>query len=286
MVAQYSPTVTCYERWGTAREQYDEERGVMSASVQLFCAYADRHRLISDLLSNHREWPKGSASLVPLAFGAGAEPFDDVGSADGQTISPATAIVTVSYSTKRVELVTEELEPVVEFVRKDYRDYTWDDVQEILDPFGNVVYDPETGDPVLTDGTPLTEDQAPAWQRRSLNLLRNEMFVNPPLPDQLFDFVGGCNNAPVYSGLLGKTFPAETLVYNPPVLHIKYNSLGDRQFDLSKRFNYFPWGANRFWNNTLGGYASIVKRGSLVRETPYPPVDFSQILAPQMPYSP
>lgn len=285
MANEYS-AVTCYERFGTAREEYDDERGLMSASVQLFCAYASRHALASDIISNYRAWPKGSATLVPQAYGASIEPWDDAGVSYGsgsQRIDPGTALVTIKYSTKRVELITEELEPVVEAIKDDPHLFTWDDAQSLINEFGDEVKD-DNGDVVFGEPSLLNLDTPVVWMRRSLNIVRTELFVNPPLPDALFDFVGGCNNAPFTSGLLGKTFDTETLVYNPPVLRLKYNSIGDRQFDVTKRFNYVPWGANNFWRNDVGAYSRMVYRGTNTPRVTFPPVDFSQIMSPQQPY--
>jgi len=220
-----------------------------------------------------------------MAYGASIEPWDDAGTTSGQMVNPGTALVTIKYSTKRVELVTEELEPVVEAIREDYRQYTWDDALPLINEFGDEVKD-INGNVVYGDATLLTEDEAPVWMRRSLNIVRSEMFVNPPLPDALFDFVGGCNNAPFTSGLLGKTFDAETLVYQSPVLRLKYNSVGDRQFDITKRFSYYPWGANYYWRQAFGGYGQIVYRGTSTIKKNFLPVDFSQIMPPQSPYQP
>lgn len=265
MVAQYSPTVTCYERFGTAREDYDDERGLMSASVQLFCAYSDRHELASDILSNHRVWPKGSASLLPTAYGAGIEPWDDAGTVDGQTISPGTALVTIRYSTKRVELVTEEIEPTTEAVPLPYQYFRW-----------------------FPSGDAITEDETPTWWRRRITFVRNEMFVPPDaINGDLYTLVGSCNKNQFISGLLPNFAPAaQTLLFDVPVIHMKYNSIGDTQYDLTKRFLYQPQGWNNYFRAKTQQWEAIQFAGSGEQQFNYPPADFSNILVPQNPYLP
>jgi|SRR6185437_643102 len=264
MANEYS-SVTCYERFGTAREEYDDERGLMSATVQLFCAYTDRHRLASDILSNHRAWPKGSASLIPTAYGAGIEPWDDVGSATGQMINPGTALVTIRYSTKRVEIITEEIEPIAEFVPMPYQFFRW-----------------------FPSGDLITEDEAPGWIKRSCNFVRNEMFVSPDaINSDLYNLVGSVNDSEFISGLLpGFVAPAESLLFNPPVIHMKYNSVGDTQYDLTKRFNFQPQGWNSYFRTKTQQWEQISFAGSGTAFKNYPPASFANILNPQSPYLP
>jgi len=257
----YTSAAPCAEEINSCNEAYDDERGLMTASVTLRCAWGDRHTIASDILFNHRPWPKGTASLTPLAYGAGIAPASDqAGAISGQMIMPTDALVTIHYSTKKVELITESLEPTTEFVNLPPEFFTW------------------------SDGTALDDDEAPGVLKRGLNLTRTELYVNPPLTNDLITLPGSVNVAAFTSGLTGWTFDAETLLFAPPVINSKYNSIGDLQFDMVKRFTYNPNGWNTYYRADTGTWQRILLKATGGAVLSYPLADFSNILAVQFPY--
>lgn len=258
----YSPTIQCAEEHGSVTENLDLDKA--EAKVTLRCAYNDRWDLVGDLLGYLRPWP-GCVGWAnpPRARKASIKSAGDCGHAVGQGIVYEEALVDVDYSTESdtgdggeesgQDIVAESLEPTVEFLTLDHKRFRW------------------------SSGDPLLEGEAPGMQVRSLAIKRTHYRVVPPLNAGLVSLVGYCNSAQYTSSLLGLTFAAQTLLFQPPSLSRKITTDGERAFDISMSFVYKPDGWNKFWRTKTQQYESIYDEdGNIVYN--YPPGNFASFL--------
>lgn len=261
MPIEWSATVDCCEEMGSQTENYDDERGLMSASVRLRCAYEDRHDLVASICGIRKAWPKGAAGLVPVAQTASIVPVEtpaDVAASDGQGINYKEAIVTVNYSTKVVDAFSESIEPTAEFVQLPYQLFRWG----------------------AGDGPLLREDEAPGKLVRGLNLVRTEYNLLS-LDPTVISLTGSCNSLPYVSPLLGLTFGVETLLYGPPNIQFKRDSTGlaSQKYDVTKKFTYSPQGWNTYFRGFTGAYQKIYLAGSASPYNSYPIADLTPVLS-------
>lgn len=256
-MANWSNTVNCAEEHDSVTENYDDERGLMSASVTLRCAWADRHNLVTDICGNRRAWIKGSAGQAPVAGSAAIKPAGSIGSPgfSQQEIVYAEALVTINFSTKVVDVFSESLEPTAEFVQLPYQLFRWGS----------------------GTGALLQEQEAPGKLIRGLNIVRNEYNLTSLDPD-LIALVGSVNDESYSSSLLGLSFDAETLLYNPPNVQYKKDSTGVVKYDVTKRFTINPNGWNKYFRGFSGNYQRIYLAGSSDPYESYPVVDLSGLL--------
>lgn len=250
--------VDCAEEFGTAEESYEEELGLMSASVTLRCRYSERHALAADICGNRRPWPKGAFGITPHAAQASIRMAQNAGTANLFTglITSLEALVTVHYSTRNEDVITESIEPVAMFVPLSARRFLWE------------------------SGQVVTEDEHPGALVNMINFVRSEMYVQPPLPQSLLDLMGTCNNAPITSSLLqGFVFPEETLLYQPPVITRKISSVGSQQYDIVKKWTYQPQGWNKYLRSSTGNYERMLIARTGDPWNNYPPQDHSVLRA-------
>ena len=256
MAFEYS-NYECYEEHASATEDYDEETGYLSAQVTLRCAYADRHLVAADICGNRRPWPKGGFGLTPRAAKAGIRPAENAGSNSGQMTSPLHALITVFYSSRNEDIITESLEPTNEFVQLDHRMFRWNS---------------GTGDQ-------LSEEEAPGRLVRLINLVRTEMYVQG-LNQNILSLMGSVNNAPVTSSLLfGLSFDTETLLLAPPTINRKISGFGVQQYDQITKWSYNPVGWNTYYRAKTGNYERIYVAGSSSAYYSYPLQDHSVLFA-------
>jgi len=258
----YTGAANCAELPETANEEYDDENGLMSASVTLRCDYGDRHTVAGDICANRRQWPKGSFGLVPRASRASIKAemnLDAVATAaaGGQLWVPKTALVTVYYSTKTADIITESLEPTAEFLTLDHKQFAWGS--------GN--------------GDALLEEEAPGFLVRGIGFVRTSYYVQPPLDGNLLALNGFINENPFSSTLLTLTFDAQTLLFCPPVVNRKVNSNGLQQFDVVKKWVYKPQGWNVYYRARDNAWLNIYLRGAGTPHQSYPVGDISSLLS-------
>lgn len=252
----YSSVDAC-EELGSAQENYAEITGIMTASVTLRCAWADRHALAQDVVGNKRQWPKGGF-VLPLAHSAAIVPVPTPGdpSQDGQEIIYGQALVTINYSSVVTDLVSHSIEPTAEFITLDYRRFRWG----------------------AADGLPLSEDEAPGYLLRGMNLVVTELEVIPPLSATLLEKVGKVNNAALSSSLLGLSFAEETLLYAPPSITMSRNSLGQVKCQIVKKFTYKPQGWNKYFKALTNSWESIYIAGGAEYKS-YEPTSLAGLLS-------
>lgn len=246
-------SVDCCEEHGTPQEQWGEDE--ITCSVVLRCAWSNRYALVADILGNRNAWPYLAG---PRAISA-AIAWDEAApvSVSGQTASYQDALVTVNYSTNaEEELVSESIEPTVEFLTHDYRRFRW----------------------ASANGDPLLEGEAPGQQVKGLNLVRTYHKVET-IPTAVLTLQGACNDAEYESDLLGLTFAAETLLFQPPNLSRSITTAGAKAWKLTLKFQYKPNGWNKFFRGKVQEWQEIfeVEGGEVVK--PYPPEDFSALFS-------
>lgn len=255
--------VDCAEEHDAVDESMNLTEGV-AAQVTLRCFWADRFLLMADLLSgggggSPRVWPNGGFVIPPKAASCASKPFAANYIEVGQQCLYEFALVTVNYSHKIVDLISESLEPTAEFVTVDNKQFRW------TDAFG----------PVLLEG------EAPGVLIKSCNLVRT-MYNMPSLPTNMLDLVGKSNNAIYISALLGVSFQVETLLFQPPTMSRTFTTTGTSGWTLQIKFAHKPQGWNKFWraakNNGAGGWDQIWHINGLVVYKPYPPDNFSAYL--------
>jgi len=256
MAFEYSD-YECAEEHGSSSEDYDEVTGYMSASVTLRCAYADRHLVAADICGNRRPWPKGGFGLTPRAAKAGIRPAENAGVNIGQMCNPLHALVTVYYSSRNEDVVTESLEPTNEFVQLDHRMFRWNS---------------GTGDH-------LAEEEAPGRLVRLINFVRTEMYVTGLNPS-IMSLMGSVNNDAVSSSLLfGLSFAAETLLLAPPTVNRKISAFGVQQYDQILKWSYNPAGWNTYYRAKTGNYEKIYVAGASDPYNSYPLQDHSVLFS-------
>lgn len=260
----WSPTVSSAEEAGTANESYDDNRGIMKASVTLRCAYGDRHDLVKSICGARLPWPKGAAGVVPLAQTALIVPVITPGTATlDELIDYGEALVTINFSTEIVELASESIEPYAEFQTLDHRWFWWGPVA--VGSSG-----------VIPD--PLREEEAPGRLNRGINYVRTDIDVSGPLSSSLTDLVGYVNSDVVNWSLLGFTSAAETLLYSPPQITYKIDSTNVIKFTVVKKFTYNPNGFNTYFRGKTGTWSPIYVAGTATPYKSYPPTAFGGVL--------
>jgi len=246
--------VACSEEHNTVSEGFDIETG-MSAGVTLRCAWNDRFSLVADLLSTPRVYPGTGFASPPQAVNASIRSGGECGATDGQQLVYDHALVTVAYSHRIKDLISESLEPNVEFITQDYKRFAW----------------------AAADGDALLEGEAPGRQYKSLNLVRT-LYNLSSMPAAVLTAIGQVNDTAYVSGLLGFTFDEETLLYQPPQLNRIIRTNGSEGWTLALKFSYKPQGWNKYWRAKSQAWEKIFLRDPAGEYKNYPPGDFSSIL--------
>ena len=255
----YSEEVDCAEEFVSVSETYDDENG-WAARVKLRVAAADRYKLVDDIVGNARPWiGAGDWEEPPFAKSASMEPDATKYTSDGQYIVYEEYLVTINYKRNKEEneeLISESLEPTVEFGQLAHTNFKWIDAS----------------------GDPLTQDEAPGFQKRSLTLVRTIFKVPAPLPVELLTLIGSVNHDAYTSALLGLPFPEETLLYQPPHLERTVKTSGVGAFNIVMRMNFKPEGWNKYYRAKTGAYTEIWNVALAAVQKSYPPNNFSAFL--------
>lgn len=247
----YSPVVDCDEVYGSRVENFNEDD--ITASVQLLVLSDDKDALIDDLLSNERPYPNIASANPPLAQTASAVPFytEEIPADQGFVFSKH--VVTVNYSTDpEREIFSETIEPEAEFMRLDYRFFRW------------------------SDGTPITDGEAPGLLQRTLRLVRKyrDTAVIPP---EVLTKIGYVHTGVYASSLLGLTFPARTLLLVPNPVSRTITTSGSQGYNFSIAWSFRPQGWNKFWRPSVQAYQTL-KTLSGANYLSYPEEDLSALL--------
>jgi hypothetical protein len=225
------------------------------ATRTLVCAWTDR-LLLAVQLSGDSAYSGGSVTYYSAAKypknpsatvqNIDIQPFGGRLTAEGGDLTLAryeAAQLTVRYSLPPdfggmpgddEVFVTESLEPNAEFLTLSPFWYFWS-----------------------SDGSTLTDEEAPAKQLRSVDWIY-ERAKMPYIPQATFDLVGYCNKEAVISNSLGVTFAAETLLYKPPSLRRDRTFSGVGKWSIRYAFSYRPQGWNKFWRGSTSAFDEII----------------------------
>lgn len=179
------------------------------------------------------------------------------------------AIITANYETI-ILTNTESIEPTAEFLTTGVNNLRWDN---------------NAGDQVASE-------ESPGQLLVGLDYMIEKRGIYT-LPTNLLELLGKTNDAivtPVTQGLKAFSFPAETLLFNPPTITTRFDENSAPFFDLTYRLTYKPnWdesvtprvtrGWNEFWRPSKaggGGYQKMFEAGG-AQYKPFPPGDFSTI---------
>lgn len=250
MPVSYS-SISCSEEYGTRRDIGDVNTGI-GAQVTLRCAWADRYLLMDDLLSTPQPWPFATG-VIPYAMNAVAVPAG-VADNDGQACGYQDALVTVTYNTQIIDTASEAIEPTLDYDVEDYRKFRW----------------------ASGTGDLLTEGESPPRILRAMNIVRTRYRLSA-IPDECLTCIGKVNNATYTSSLLGLTFAAETLLFEPAPLIRSFTNFGSQGFTMTNKFGFKPNGWNKFWRTSTETYERIYLKGSATPYRPYPLGDFSAL---------
>lgn len=253
-MTQFTGSGSAYEVHGTHKEDFNDSE--FTASVSLRCPWSQRHQIMDDILIAGRQWPYSSRYCV--AKTGSIVPEKSEADQDGQGFIYKFAILTINYSSKRdnnENSVSESIEPTCEFLTLDYRRFRWGSA----------------------NGDPLIEAEAPGKQIKGLNLIRKYQRV-PNVPSGILAAMGAVNSAPYSSQLLGMTFPAESLLFQPPSLDRVITYIGNKGWNVQLKFSCKPDGWNKYWRAKSQAYEYIYLAGGGIYRS-YPMANFSGFLS-------
>jgi len=246
--------VDCCEVHGSKTETMGQDS--FTASVRLMCDWTNRQALMADIIGNL--WPDLALwSKPPVCVSAGSVPMPTDYNEDGQAIAYDKAIITANYSTDEdTDLITESLEPVVEFITLDHKRFRWSS----------------------PSGDPLLEGEAPGRQMRSMNLVRT-MKKLTAIPTEVLTLAGYVNDAAYASTILpGLNFVKESLLYASPAMSHTITTAGDEGWDLTMKYAYLPQTWNKYFRAKTGQYEEMYEVSDSSPYKSYPLGDFTPLL--------
>jgi hypothetical protein len=125
-------------------------------------------------------------------------------------------------------------------------------------------------------GDPLTADETPGKLLKGLTWVYTRHFLTS-VPAEVLTLPGKVNDSTMSSPSLGLTFPAETLLFNPPLLARQVTSDGTATVSLTYRFNSKEHTWNRFWRAASQSWEQIFVIETNTVFKPYEPADFTPL---------
>lgn len=260
-MAVFSPTETCFEIPGTLIESLDQDGP--KASVDLLCAWTDRWSLITDLLTTPRLWPYsvGGTYFPCYARSASARPVLSWDSVSDQSYNWEFAEVTVNYGVYDLEdrvVFSEEMVPGANAITLDPHGFRWGAAN---------------GDQLRDEEQVAYQDVVTTWRLTRYRLNAIPSFVYP-----LF---GRCNDSTLVSPSTGQSFAAQRVMLNGWKAEQSRNVIfsgSDGKFDVTVEMLVRANSWNEFIRGNTGQYTKIYLPSG-AQYTPYPPDDFSDIVA-------
>lgn len=231
--------------------------GAFRGESRLKCKWADRATLISELEGTAWPYPDGPSDALP--FEAETFPWGRQLASNSQTTDYEWAIIKVvwragGYTPRRINnfRITESFEPTQFSSTIDFRHALahWT-TQERRVEYGEI----------------------PAWTQYGLMYsltVHNVLAV----PTAIYDRVGCCNSNAVASYTLNKSFAAETLKYVPPTVKWTFTLARVATYDITYRFDFWPFGWNTHFNPRTAGWEPI-RDSDGNRKIFFPPVAYS-----------
>ena len=221
------------ELHGSPTETWDLFNGI-SAQRKLMCAWDDRYTLAAGLVGLSTYVHHGSAVL--LATGCTIAPFNAKQLGTGNLAAYENAVLDIKYTVPTLEeteeesgiYVSESLEPAAEMMSLDHTGFKW-----------------------KSSGDALKPDEAPGRMFSTLDYVvtRHRM---ASIPNWFLTLIGCINNDTVTAPLLGLSFAARTLLFNPPTLQRQVNfDMTSMGWNATIRLTHQPNEWNRFWNKAM-----------------------------------
>jgi len=253
-------TTSYTEQQGSPQESWTEDS--FTATRNLLCAWEDRKTLVLELLGTAYPVLSGTGAICTACS---TQPFPGINLGTGSTSLYDWAMVSATYQTGNIEnLISESLEPTMEFRTLSHRDFRWaSGTGDLLEP-----------------------EEAPAKQEPGL-LYRFTRHRASSVPTAALSLVGSVNVAavtPATTGLSGLSFAAQTLLYLPPTLERVITTAGAGKWTINYSFQYKPnWdgatarGWNYFKRAKTGTWLQLYQVGSGSAFLLYPTGDFSAL---------
>jgi hypothetical protein len=226
------------------------KNGQFEATRRLLCDWGDRFALL-DWIDRYPNsiYPYADGPADALASQAAVEGMGEQGNetytpTDGlrSPMALATyekAVVTIKYTTEGPRyfggtLISEWLLPDVESHPLNPALFRWTN----------------------NTGKVLDEGERPVFTRYGLQyVIRFHRLL--AVPAWVLGRVGTCNSNVVGGGLLGLTFAAQRLLYQPPTIKTSLTTGTLTTYEVTTHYKYHPAGWNKFWRQSTGQYENI-----------------------------
>ena len=236
------------------REHYGWENG--DHIRRLVCNWSDRYELADEIDGTIYPYNTNSgAYCIDIRIDPWPGASEDAGS--GMAYYEK-AVVTALYSTRYyhngTELRSEELGPKTTTLSLSHYPLAWG----------------------AANGPPLHPKEAPEPFLPGLvyTITRHKIWT---MPVSVLGLVGCINSGAVSSVMLGLTFGAQTLLYQPPRITRKFTSGGITSFFVKQSFIYQPGTWNKCFRTDTATWTDIYVAGG-DRVLPYTVADFSSIV--------
>lgn len=260
------------EAW-SVKETFDSFGGVVSASVTLRCAWADRYTIVSDILGSFAVWPQGTGSTA-LASKATIRPAPNSKYVETSGVAVyEQALIDLVYqnqsqdgSSGAQDSVTnpglkfsDAIETTVDAQKLDPKQFRWD----------------------VANGRQVKLGETPTRHYHGIKLART-IYGFTTLPASILTLPGKTNLAAYTSAMLGLTFAAETLLFEGlSVLQNVYTD-GSVTRNATVKWVYKNETWNKFWNAEAQAYQKLwdadYNNGAGRQYNNYPPIDMSDYL--------
>lgn len=230
------------EMWQTYNEQWTDS--LLSADVQLKCAWSQRTGILNNILLTPLEWPYQPGNAIYAVSGS-IKPFTgEKGTIDGSGYAWDEALLSVHFETLAVGddpgggggqvIYSESIEPTAEFLTIPPTDFRW----------GSAT------------GTALKQEEAPGRLEIGLDYIVT-FYKMASVPAWVLTLINKTNNASVVSASLGVTFGAGTLLFNPPKISRSVSLGGSGAYTIQTRYTYKASGWNYFYRAETGTYVQM-----------------------------
>lgn len=276
-MAEPAITVDYEEFEGSPSNEQSGPQGFTATRI-LRCAWDDRLALMDELQGTFSDGVGGYTNELPHLYPhrdsvrcVGVSNIvghdDDNPQAFGGDLKVAAysyALLTVNYAEAgdpagggggSVELTDESISPFSEFLTIPPKGLKWGS----------------------TSGDALTDDETIGKLFKGFNWDLTRLNV-ASVGSEYATLIGCVNDAEITSTRLGFTFPAETLLFQPPLLTRKVNADGvSSKWTIKTSLAFKPQGWNVFWRASANAYVAIFNAAGQVK--PYTPADFSPIIS-------
>ncbi len=197
--------------------------GMKTATRKLECAWTDRWTLMTELLTEDYE---NEAGTLMKNTGNTSAPFPAANTGATTVATYEKALVTANYAILEITLEEDEegeersesIEPTAEFLSIDGKQLRWE----------------------ANDGKPVAESDYPSKLFVGFDYIFTKTFQED-LPAAVLDLIGTVNAVAVHptsEGMETFSFPAKTLLYQPPSIQRTINPEGVLTWTVNYRFTY------------------------------------------------